>query len=81
MAALAPNPPLVTAIMPIRDRPEFAMQAVRYFCDQDYPNQEMVVLEDGTPSLAGRLPDDPRIRYIASMPARTQRDRGPLGRR
>ncbi|HXL62038.1 MAG TPA: glycosyltransferase family 2 protein [Mycobacterium sp.] len=66
MAALAPKPPLVTAIMPTRDRPEFALQAVRYFCDQDYPNKEMVVLEDGTPSLAGRLPDDPRIRYIAT---------------
>jgi glycosyltransferase involved in cell wall biosynthesis len=61
-----PDPPLVTAIMPARDRPEFAVQAVRYFCDQDYPNKEMVVLEDGSPSLAGRLPDDPRIRYIAT---------------
>ncbi len=58
--------PLVTAIMPTRDRPEFALQAVRYFCDQDYPNKELLVLEDGTPSLAGRLPDDPRIRYVAT---------------
>lgn len=66
------EPPLVTAIMPTRDRPEFALQAVRYFCDQDYPNKEMVVLEDGTPSLAGLLPDDPRIRYIATgVPTRS----------
>jgi O-antigen biosynthesis protein len=66
MAAPVPDPPLVTAIMPTRDRPEFALQAIRYFCDQDYPNKEMVVLEDGIPSLEGRLPDDPRIRYIAT---------------
>lgn len=67
-AAAAPGPhhPLVTAIMPTRDRPEFALQAVRYFCAQDYPNKELLVLEDGTPSLAGRLPDDPRIRYVAT---------------
>lgn len=72
MAALAPTPPLVTAIMPTRDRPEFALQAVRYFLDQDYPNKEMVVIEDGTATLAGRMPDDPRIRYHATgKPLRT----------
>jgi O-antigen biosynthesis protein len=58
--------PLVSAIMPTRDRPEFALQAVRYFLAQDYPKKELLVLEDGTPSLAGRLPDDPRIRHVAT---------------
>lgn len=66
-AAVAKSPvPLVTAIMPTWQRPEFALQAVRYFCAQDYANKELVVLEDGTPSLAGRMPDDPRIRYVAT---------------
>ena len=65
-ATAKPSLPLVTAIMPTRERPEFALQAVRYFCAQDYANKELVVLEDGTPSLAGRLPDDPRIRYVAT---------------
>jgi hypothetical protein len=68
MAALAPKPPLVTAIMPTAGRPEFALQAVRYFCDQDYPNKELVVLEDGTRSRAGRLPDDPAS--ATSLPGR-----------
>jgi O-antigen biosynthesis protein len=68
-AAPKPALPLVTAIMPTRDRPEFALQAVRDFCAQDYPNKELLVLEDGTPSLAGRLPDDPRIRYVATRAA------------
>lgn len=66
MAVHTPDPPLVSAIMPTRDRPEFALQAVRYFCDQNYPNKELIVIEDGTPSLVGRLPDDPRIRYVAT---------------
>jgi glycosyltransferase involved in cell wall biosynthesis len=60
------SPPLVTAIMPTRQRPEFALQAVGYFLAQDYPNKELVILEDGTPSLTRSLPDDPRVRYIAT---------------
>jgi glycosyltransferase involved in cell wall biosynthesis len=60
------SPPLVTAIMPTRQRPDFALQAVGYFLAQDYTNKELVILEDGTPSLARSLPDDPRIRYIAT---------------
>jgi glycosyltransferase involved in cell wall biosynthesis/GT2 family glycosyltransferase len=60
-----PSTPLVTAIMPTRGRPEFALQAVRYFLAQDYANKELLVLEDGPPSLAGVLPDDSRIRYVA----------------
>jgi len=61
-----PSTSLVTAIMPTRQRPDFALQAVRYFLAQDYASKELVVLEDGRPSLAGRLPDDPRVRYIAT---------------
>ena len=67
-----PGRPVVTAIMPTRDRPDFALQAVRYFLDQDYPDKELVVLEDGTSTLAGRLPDDPRIRHVVTgLPARS----------
>jgi DNA-binding SARP family transcriptional activator/glycosyltransferase involved in cell wall biosynthesis len=58
--------PLITAIMPTRQRPDFARQAARYFLAQDYPARELLVLEDGEPSLAGRLPEDPRIRYVAT---------------
>jgi glycosyltransferase involved in cell wall biosynthesis len=61
-----PAVPLVTAIMPTKQQPEFALQAVRYFLAQDYPNKELLVLEDGIASLAGFLPEDPRIRYVAT---------------
>jgi O-antigen biosynthesis protein len=67
-----PSLPLVTAIMPTRNRPDFAQQAVRYFLDQDYPARELLVLEDGASPLAGRLPDDPRIRHVVTgLPARS----------
>jgi O-antigen biosynthesis protein len=66
IAAAPPSLPLVTAVMPTRGRPDFALQAVRYFLAQDYENKELIVLEDGTSSLAGRLPDDRRIRHIVT---------------
>ncbi len=59
------GPPLVSCIMPTRDRPEFAMQAVRYFLRQDWPATELVIIEGGTPQLAGLLPNDPRIRLVS----------------
>jgi glycosyltransferase involved in cell wall biosynthesis len=66
--AVAPTrrPPLVSCVMVTRDRPELALQAVRYFQAQSYPRTELVILEDGPPVLAGRLPRDPRIRHLAT---------------
>jgi len=68
-AILAPvrrphQPPLVSCVMPTKDRPEFALQAVRYFQLQDYPNAELVIVENGQRHLQGRLPDDLRIRTV-----------------
>jgi glycosyltransferase involved in cell wall biosynthesis len=58
--------PLVTCIMPTRNRPEFALRAVRYFQRQTYPARELVIVDDGEAGLGARLPDDPRVRYIRS---------------
>ena len=72
--ALAPHiagPPLVSCIMPTRNRPEFAVQAVRYFLRQDWPATELVIIEDGPPLLAGLLPDDPRITLVSSGTSRS----------
>jgi glycosyltransferase involved in cell wall biosynthesis len=65
-AAAPPSPPLVTAIMPTGNRPDFALQAIRCFLSQDYANSELLVLEDGTSSLAGHLPGDPRVRHVVT---------------
>ena len=58
------TPPLVTCIMPTCDRHLFVPEAVRYFLRQDYPNLELVIVDDGNLPIASLLPDDPRIRLI-----------------
>jgi glycosyltransferase involved in cell wall biosynthesis len=54
--------PLISCIMPTRDRTSFVAQAVRYFQRQDYPNRELIVVEDGGDQPAA--PADGRIRYL-----------------
>jgi O-antigen biosynthesis protein len=61
----------VSCVMPTRQRPDFALQAVRYFQRQDHADAELVIVEDGPPELAARLPDDPRIRLVRSDVSRS----------
>jgi glycosyltransferase involved in cell wall biosynthesis len=56
--------PLVSCIMPTYNRPGFVREAVRCFLRQDYPNLELVIVDDGTDPVAHVLPDDPRLRQI-----------------
>lgn len=56
--------PRVSCIMPTRDRRAFVAQAVRYFRRQDYPDTELIVVDDGYDEVADLMPDDPRIRYV-----------------
>jgi glycosyltransferase involved in cell wall biosynthesis len=65
-AALVPGQePLVSCVMPTYNRRAFVPQAITYFLRQDYPNRELVVLDDGTDRVADLMPPDPRVRYIA----------------
>ncbi len=41
------NFPLVSAICPTKNRPEFLAQAIQAFEQQDYPNKELVIIADG----------------------------------
>ena len=50
--------------MPTRDRREFVGRALQYFLRQDYPNKELVVLDDGSDPVGDLMPGDPRVRYI-----------------
>jgi glycosyltransferase involved in cell wall biosynthesis len=63
-AAVAPAHPLVSCIMPTFDRRAFIPQAVGCFLAQDYPNLELVVVDDGNDPIANLLPSDPRIVYL-----------------
>jgi hypothetical protein len=56
--------PLVSCIMPTADRRKFIPQTLRHFLRQDYPNRELIVVDDGNDSVADLMPQDDRIRYI-----------------
>jgi glycosyltransferase involved in cell wall biosynthesis len=66
--AVIPSEPLVSCLMPTRDRPVFVEQAVRYFLRQTWERRELVVIDDGESSIADRLPDDPRIVHVRVAP-------------
>jgi glycosyltransferase involved in cell wall biosynthesis len=56
--------PLVSCLMPTADRRPFVPRAVDHFVRQDYPNRELVIVDDGQDKIADLLPSDPRIRYV-----------------
>jgi hypothetical protein len=56
--------PLVSCLMPTANRRRFAPHAIASFLAQDYPNVELVILDDGEESIADLTPDDPRVRYL-----------------
>jgi predicted O-methyltransferase YrrM len=56
--------PLVSCIMPTCDRRHLIGRAIRYFLEQDYPNRELVVVDDGKDCVADLIPADPWIRYV-----------------
>jgi Glycosyl transferase family 2 len=56
--------PLVSCIMPTFNRRSFLPRALRCFFSQDYPNLELIVVDDGTDPIVDLLPSDPRIRYF-----------------
>ncbi len=71
--------PLVSCIMPTFNRRPFVPLAIAYFLRQDYPNRELIILDDGSDSVADLVPDDERIRYVRLAERQTigaKRNRG-----
>ncbi|MBC8075789.1 MAG: glycosyltransferase, partial [Chloroflexales bacterium] len=64
IAPATSDPPMVSCIMPTYNRHRFVPQAIAYFLRQDYPNRELIIVEDGAESAAPLIPPDPRIRYV-----------------
>src|SRR5437867_149441 len=60
--------PLVSCIMPTRNRRAFVKQAIAYFRRQDYPNAELIVVDDGEDAVADLVPQDDTIRYVRRGP-------------
>ncbi len=50
--------PLVSCIMPTRDRRAFVPRAIAYFLRQDYANKELVIVDDGTDPVSDLVPVD-----------------------
>ena len=55
---------MVSCLMPTADRRSFVPTAIRQFLEQDYPDRELVVLDDGQDPVGDLIPADPRIRYL-----------------
>jgi glycosyltransferase involved in cell wall biosynthesis/GR25 family glycosyltransferase involved in LPS biosynthesis len=55
---------LASCIMPTFNRRLFVPRAISCFLAQDYPNKELIILDDGTDSIADLVPDDKRIYYM-----------------
>ncbi|MBP8251804.1 MAG: glycosyltransferase, partial [Herpetosiphon sp.] len=56
--------PLVSCIMPTRNRAAFVLQSIKYFQRQTYPHLELIIVDDGDDDLHAQLPADSRIRYL-----------------
>lgn len=55
---------LVSCIMPTCNRRAFIPAALACFKAQDYPNLELIIVDDGSDPISDLLPADPRIRYF-----------------
>ena len=56
--------PLVSVVFPTYNRREFFDQALRYYHRQDYPNKELIIIDDGTESVKDLVSPHPKIRYV-----------------
>src|SRR4051794_36348973 len=56
--------PLISCIMPTYNRRAYVPRAIEYFLRQDYPNKELIIVDDGTDPVSDLVPADERIRYI-----------------
>jgi hypothetical protein len=57
--------PLVSCVMPTADRRRFVPRAIALFLAQDYPDRELLIVDDGADRVEDLVPEDPRVRYVA----------------
>lgn len=58
-----PEFPLITCLMPTKNRRAFLPAAIAGFLTQAWPNKELIVLSDGD-SVEDLIPADPQIRHV-----------------
>lgn len=59
----ASTPPLVSCILPTKNRVAFIPHAIACYQSQTYPNKELVIFDNGDDNTEAVLPPDPSIRY------------------
>jgi glycosyltransferase involved in cell wall biosynthesis len=57
--------PLISCIMPTKNRRSFVERALHYFEIQDYPRKELIVIDDGEDLVVDLLARHPLVRYFA----------------
>ena len=62
------DPILVSCIMPTANREKYIPFAINYFLSQNYPNKELIIIDDGTDSISDLIPSHPSIRYYYTEP-------------
>ena len=53
-----------SCILPTYNRRAYLAQSVEYFLRQDYPNKELIIVDDGSDCIRDLVPDHPQVRYI-----------------
>ena len=56
--------PLVSCVMPTRNRRDFILQSIKYFERQDYPNKELIILDNGEDKIKDLVPNVKNIHYF-----------------
>jgi hypothetical protein len=59
-----PAAPLVSCLMVTRDRRSFVTQSIKYYQQQDHPDRELIVIDDGQDGIGDLVRSDPTIRYV-----------------
>ncbi len=59
------QPPLISCIMPTKNRRAFVTQALHYFEKQDYPHKELIIIDDGDDLVVDLASQYPYVRYFA----------------
>jgi len=56
--------PLVSCIMPTYERRRYIPQALQSFLQQDYPNRELIIVDDGKDAIGDLVERVPNVRYF-----------------
>lgn len=63
--------PKVSCIMPTANREKYIPFAINHYLNQDYPERELIIVDDGKTSIQDLIPKDDTIKYYYTEPIGT----------